>query len=279
MLSEPLRRAFSPDGFEPLLPPQEGEWLAEFRERGQTYDDYVAFRANRPDSDRNVLYFVPIGSWPSDALVSKKELREFCRAFFGLEVKILDPIAIDDLEVSQRQLNNAPVQLKSRDLLGELEEHVPKDAYALIGLTFFDLYPDDDWFFVFGEASLRKRVAIQSLARYDPAFYSDDMSIGVRKHLVRKRSFKVLSHEIGHMFGMEHCTHYRCVMNGSNSLYEVDTSSPHLCPVCLRKLHSATKFEPDQRYQELGRIYERGDLEGHAAWTEARAKHITGAQD
>jgi archaemetzincin len=30
----------------------------------------------------------------------------------------------------------------------------------------------------------------------------------------------VMVHEIGHMFGLEHCTYFECTMNGSNSYEE-----------------------------------------------------------
>ena len=36
------------------------------------------------------------------------------------------------------------------------------------------------------------------------------------------RSLKVLSHEAGHMFSLHHCTRFECLMNGSNSLDEMD---------------------------------------------------------
>ena len=40
------------------------------------------------------------------------------------------------------------------------------------------------------------------------------------------------------MFGISHCVHFHCRMNGSDSLEESDRSPMHLCPVCLRKLQS-----------------------------------------
>ncbi len=32
----------------------------------------------------------------------------------------------------------------------------------------------------------------------------------------------VMVHETGHMFGMTHCTHYECTMNGFNSANELE---------------------------------------------------------
>ena len=36
--------------------------------------------------------------------------------------------------------------------------------------------------------------------------------------LTLRRSCKVLAHEACHMFGIEHCVWFRCLMNGSNHL-------------------------------------------------------------
>ena len=57
--------------------------------------------------------------------------------------------------------------------------------------------------------------------------------------LARRRATWTLLHEISHMFGLTHCTYWRCVVAGSNSQEEADRSPLHACPVCLRKLYSA----------------------------------------
>lgn len=40
------------------------------------------------------------------------------------------------------------------DLLQFLSNRKPKDAFCIVGITMIDLYPEDSWNFVFGEASL-----------------------------------------------------------------------------------------------------------------------------
>jgi archaemetzincin len=72
------------------------------------------------------------------------------------------------------------------------------------------------------------------------------------------------------MFGLEHCVYYRCIMNGSNSILETDRSPHHLCPVCLRKLARAARFDLVDRYEKLGLIYEKLDLAGEAAFVRSR---------
>jgi archaemetzincin len=50
---------------------------------------------------------------------------------------------------------------------------LPADAFCLAMVTMTDLYPRDEWNFVFGLASAQQRVGIYSLARYMPDFDDD----------------------------------------------------------------------------------------------------------
>jgi len=43
---------------------------------------------------------------------------------------------------------------------------IPKDAICVIAITKIDLYPSDEWNFVFGIGSLFKGVGVFSFARY-----------------------------------------------------------------------------------------------------------------
>jgi hypothetical protein len=73
----------------------------------------------------------------------------------------------------------------------------------------------------------------------------------------RRRFFKLVAHEIGHVFGLSHCQTYACGMNGSNSLKESDAAPVHLCPECLEKLSGHLDLDRAQRYAALGRVYEK----------------------
>lgn len=53
------------------------------------------------------------------------------------------------------------------------------------------------------------------------------------------------------MFGLKHCIYYNCLMNGSNSLDESDQKPLEPCPVCMRKLLTAVRFNPFERYEHL----------------------------
>ena len=47
-----------------------------------------------------------------------------------------------------------------------MELRIPKDAICVIAITKIDLYPSDEWNFVFGIGSLFKGVGVFSFARY-----------------------------------------------------------------------------------------------------------------
>jgi archaemetzincin len=96
--------------------------------------------------------------------------------------------------------------------------------------------------------------------------------------LMLKRAAKVLTHEIGHMFGMAHCVYFECNMNGSNNLRETDGAPHHLCPVCLRKMHHAIGFDPIRRYGKLRSFYEKAGLADEAAWVGKRIEAIEGVE-
>ena len=53
------------------------------------------------------------------------------------------------------------------------------------------------------------------------------------------------------MFGLKHCVYFTCLMNGSNHAEESDCKLTFLCPVCLRKMRDAIKFDFLARYKGL----------------------------
>jgi len=55
----------------------------------------------------------------------------------------------------------------------------------------------------------------------------------------RERVRKEVLHELGHVFGLEHCTVSGCVMNFSNSVLEVDAKKQAFCWRCASKLRLA----------------------------------------
>jgi len=116
--------------------------------------------------------------------------------------------------------------------------------------------------FLFGLARLRSGVGIFSFHRQDPASPSCEFWNGgterqpVDDALLLRRAAATLCHEISHTFGLKHCTFFRCLMQGSNSLGESESRGLALCPVCLRKLTWNLGISPADRYFKLLRAFE-----------------------
>lgn len=272
-----LRKAFDPAGqFEPLPPPGPNDWLAGHPESGQTFQQFVQSRPNRPDARRHIIYLQPLGDFPPGKAPPEDLLREYAAAWFAMEVRVLPRLGLSNAGLtSRRNPTTQNRQLLTGDILALLQKKIPEDAFCLLGITMEDLYPDPSWNFVFGQASLRERVGVYSFARYDPAFYGQPRGPDYEKTL-RRRSCKVLVHETAHMFGLQHCIYFRCVLNGSNHLAESDARPMHVCPVDLRKLHHSIGFDVTKRYATLLQFYEKAGFTEERDWTRARLERILG---
>ncbi|RLG67791.1 MAG: archemetzincin, partial [Methanobacteriota archaeon] len=68
--------------------------------------------------------------------------------------------------------------------------------------------------------------------RLDPIFYGEPPN----PQLFRERTSKEVIHELGHTYGLGHCSRQSCVMHFSNTLLDTDRKSHHLCPSCRKLL-------------------------------------------
>jgi len=86
--------------------------------------------------------------------------------------------------------------------------------------------------YIFGEAHIDSGTAIISLCRLRQEYYD----LPPDEDLFISRSIKEAVHEIGHTFGLGHCSDLRCVMHFSNSLSDTDWKSTAFCSQCRPKL-------------------------------------------
>ena len=68
---------------------------------------------------------------------------------------------------------------------------------------------------------------------------------------VLHRGGKTMTHELGHIFGIKHCTMYECGMNGSNSFEESLVRPIEFCPECYQKIHLCLQFDHQARFSAL----------------------------
>lgn len=241
-----------------LGPPQPGDWLETHSEPGQTFQDYLECEPVLATEERRTIYVQPIGAFSAGQRRILRMVREGMEAYLGLPVKPLPPLP--DAVIPQRarrtlQETGEPQFLTSYILDKVLLPKLPEDAAACIAFTEEDLWPGKGWNFVFGQASVRNRVGVWSMARFgDP----DAGSPAFRLCLVRTLGTAI--HETCHMFSMRHCTEYECVMCGSDSLEEGDRHPLWFCPECMAKLCHAVQADPMERFIALVAFYRSNGL-------------------
>ncbi len=137
----------------------------------------------------------------------------------------------DCLNVTRGQLNASRVlRLVAglRDLSGSggvALGLVPDDAYVE-GLNF-----------VFGLASQYQAAAVVFLERLKDKYgLPKGMSGYVDKDTYLGRVLKEVMHELGHVFGLDHCMNRRCVMAFSNSIMDTDRKEWRYCQACAERL-------------------------------------------
>jgi archaemetzincin len=88
--------------------------------------------------------------------------------------------------------------------------------------------------FVFGQAECPGKSALISLFRLKPEFYKQRPSTD----LFAERAAKEAVHELGHTFGLQHCSNPFCVMYFSNSIFDTDRKQSLFCSKCYLKLEA-----------------------------------------
>jgi archaemetzincin len=248
-------------------PPQPGEWLSRFKERGQTVEQYKEECGNRRREGRETIVIQPMGGILSKHADTMESVREYCGLYYGCPAEIAQPVKMPaETFVKARRQYDA-----DRILIG-LRNEVPAKALAYFGFCEEDLY-SEGLNYVFGLASLRERAGVYSLARYGAKDAKED-----GEPVFLKRTLKVASHELGHMYGLEHCVRYLCNLNGSNSVREMDQEPVHLCPECLEKVRWNTGVDVAERYRTLARFYEKSGLKKDAAFALKQAGKVSGAK-
>lgn len=112
----------------------------------------------------------------------------------------------------------------------ELKKKDYKDKLVL-GICDVDLYVTG-LNFIFGLASPLEKIAVISLTRLREEFYEKPKN----ESLFYIRTLKEATHELGHLFYLEHCNNPKCVMFFSNSIIDTDNKGPNFCPSCLKRL-------------------------------------------
>ncbi len=127
-------------------------------------------------------------------------------------------------------------QYNSRLLLAQLFRDHP-DPRKVLGVTDSDLFIPV-LTFVFGEAQLNGRIALVSSHRLAPERYG----LPPDSALLQARLEKEAIHELGHTFGLVHCSDGSCVMASSPEVTGIDLKNSGFCFSCASCLAVSSRF-------------------------------------
>ena len=162
----------------------------------------------------------PIGTIDQGIL---EELKTTLARVFGCSVGIAST-----LDIPERAYHKARGQYRAVALLDALKASGIAATERVLGIVDVDLYAPE-LNFVFGQAEPGSGVAIISLYRLRQELPPDP-------HLFLNRAAKEAVHELGHTFGLGHCTRNKCVMHFSNTLHDTDVKEMTFCSQCQPKL-------------------------------------------
>ncbi|CAJ1340443.1 unnamed protein product [Effrenium voratum] len=247
----------------PILPPLPDTWMFTAQEEAQSFKDYVLEQPPGPTRLLHRVYLLPLSeanptphaSRLRGTLPDLRMFAHFIEAWFDLPCKVLpyDGLLFGRGIASRSNGHGGDLQYHAKDSLRQLRIRLPSDGFCILGITMEDLF-DSSHSFVHSSLSVQDRAGIFSFCRLDPAWYrvSCHMDFDVMKvvedypkerregdlETLLRRGHQIVSHDLGHFFGLKRCQFFLCRMQGSAGLHESDTNQDKvdLCPVCLRKL-------------------------------------------
>jgi archaemetzincin len=241
-----------------LETPKPGEWLYEHKEPGQSFQQYKKSAPPRCTDSNYLIYLKPVGHFSNLQQGVLKLTRQYVEIFFQQKTVLLETVPDTRVPAGARRMRTEGYEqlLASYILDTMLKGQIPAKGIVVMAITEKDLYPKEDWNFVFGLASYKDRVGVSSIYRLqDEALHTGNFT----KCL--ERLIKVSTHEIGHMFSLHHCTYARCLMNGSNHLGETDAAPARLCSQCQKKLLWNMRFDINKRLRKLAEFFASNHLQ------------------
>jgi archaemetzincin len=169
------------------------------------------------------VLLIPVGNIEEGIL---KEIASAAEKAFPFRAEMGHPVDIPENAFNaKRQQYHSTLIIEA---LSRLKDH---GSDLILGIVDKDLYvPQLN--FVFGEADIRRGIAIISLFRLRQEFYR----LRPDSRLFIERAIKEAIHEIGHLCGLEHCHEKRCIMYFSNTIRDTDIKGPGFCKSCLKRL-------------------------------------------
>ncbi len=171
----------------------------------------------------NDLCLVPIGGVPPNVM---EWIENAAAEWFPLPIRRLPALAVPEGAYDAKRQ-----QYQSVEIMKLVARSAPRDASRILGVTDVDL-AIPMLSFLFGQAQFDGPVAIVSLCRLHQEFYG----LPAQEKLLRERTVKETLHELGHTFGLVHCSAPNCAMSLATHIELVDSKSERYCARCGTQL-------------------------------------------
>jgi archaemetzincin len=166
------------------------------------------------------LRLQPIGK-PDISIIDS--LKAILGNTFGCPVEI----AVS-MELPEQAYKKGRGQYNSHMLIDLIKPSGSSQTSRVLAIIDADIYSTESQF-VFGHAEQESQTAVISLYRLRPELPPDPT-------LFLNRAAKEAIHELGHTFGLSHCSKNKCVMHFSHSLSDTDVKGLVFCSQCQPKL-------------------------------------------
>jgi archaemetzincin len=142
---------------------------------------------------------------------------------------------LSSLEIPRSAYDARRRQYHSVEIMKAVARSAPAGPGQVLGVTEVDL-AIPTLTFVFGQAQVDGPVAVLSLARLRQEFYG----LAADEAVLRGRVVKEVLHELGHTFGLTHCSDSKCAMSLATHIGLVDSREERYCSRC--GMHLVKKF-------------------------------------
>jgi predicted Zn-dependent protease len=230
--------------------------LCEEEERAfpQTFEEWVAMDRRTFGTDGTEIGIVSMMNNKQKAPAMNRILTWLEAFFYPARVSIQGDQKPNSKGKSKKKKSNVKKLSKEAvsfdALLGQIE--IPEECMAVVGITDLDIYEGEereDDVVMYGRAT-GDGAGIMSLFHFQSA---------------GRVFLSTVAHELLHVFGMDHCDDFLCVMNPHCDHEDEESSYMLLCPPCLAKLQHSLKFDVRERYEKLLVAFEKLGLGADAA--------------
>jgi archaemetzincin len=189
----------------------------------------------------NAIYLLPLGMLDEGIVAT---IDQGVRRTFRLAVRQLRAE-----ETPGYAYDAARRQYSSELILRAIIKRTPENALRLLAVTGVDLFIPM-LTFVYGQAQLNGKVSVVSTARMHQEFYS----LPGNQKLTLSRIAKESIHELGHTFGLTHCSNPSCPMSIATGLEQLDAKGDLLCDGCVGLLHD-TLSDPQRTFMNNTEVH------------------------